>query len=172
MFTRRQLLSSVSALAAGGVALPLRAAMAQEDHSGHQSTQRGTHHPSTITLDGSSLPWKMESGVKVFHLIAEPVVREFAPGMKVRCWGYNGSTPGPTIEAVEGDRVRILVTNKLPEHTTVHWHGVFLPNGMDGGMWKHCVITGSRGRNWQWHWVARCPASMAQVIDQRTPTNQ
>jgi FtsP/CotA-like multicopper oxidase with cupredoxin domain len=70
--------------------------------------------------------------VKVFHLIAEPVKREFAPGMVVNCWGYNGSTPGPTIEAVEGDRVRILVSNKLPEHTTVHWHGVFTPNGMDG----------------------------------------
>jgi hypothetical protein len=74
----------------------------------------------------------MESGVKVFHLVAEPVKREFAPGMVVNCWGYNGSTPGPTIECVEGDRVRILVTNRLPEHTTIHWHGIFLPNGMDG----------------------------------------
>ena len=70
--------------------------------------------------------------MKVFHLVAEPVMREFAPGMVVNCWGYNGSTPGPTIEAVEGDRVRILVTNRLPEHTTIHWHGIFLPNGMDG----------------------------------------
>ena len=43
--------------------------------------------------------------------------------MKANLWGYNGSSPGPTIEAVEGDRVRIFVTNKLPEHTTVHWHG-------------------------------------------------
>ena len=38
----------------------------------------------------------------------------------------------PTIEAVEGDRVRIYVTNRLPEHTTVHWHGLILPSGMDG----------------------------------------
>jgi FtsP/CotA-like multicopper oxidase with cupredoxin domain len=74
----------------------------------------------------------MKNGVKEFHLTAEPVMQEFAPGMSVKCWGYNGSTPGPTIEAVEGDRVRILVTNKLPEHTTIHWHGIFLPNGMDG----------------------------------------
>jgi FtsP/CotA-like multicopper oxidase with cupredoxin domain len=74
----------------------------------------------------------MDNGVKVFHLTAAPVKREFAPGMVVNCWGYNGSTPGPTIEAVEGDRVRILVTNKLPEHTTIHWHGIFTPNGMDG----------------------------------------
>ena len=71
-------------------------------------------------------------GVKEFHLVAEPVKREFAPGMMVNCWGYNGQTPGSTIEAVEGDRVRLLVTNKLPEATSIHWHGVILPNGMDG----------------------------------------
>lgn len=84
------------------------------------------------TPNGSTLPYTLADGVKVFHLIAEPVKREFAPGMVVNCWGYNGQTPGPTIEAVEGDRVRILVTNHLPEPTTVHWHGILLPNGMDG----------------------------------------
>lgn len=89
-------------------------------------------YTSVITPNVSTLPWKMEDGVKVFHLIAEPIKREFAPGLTVNCWGYNGQTPGPTIEAVEGDRVRILVTNKLPEPTTVHWHGILLPNGMDG----------------------------------------
>jgi Putative multicopper oxidases len=85
-----------------------------------------------ITPNGSSLPWTMKDGFKVFHLIAEPVKREFAPGLVVNCWGYNGQTPGPTIEAVEGDKIRILVTNNLPESTTVHWHGILLPNGMDG----------------------------------------
>ena len=74
----------------------------------------------------------MNNGVKEFHLVAEPVIREIAPGMKAHLWGYNGQSPGPTIEAVEGDRVRIFVTNKLPEHTTIHWHGQRLPNGMDG----------------------------------------
>jgi FtsP/CotA-like multicopper oxidase with cupredoxin domain len=73
-----------------------------------------------------------ERGVKEFHLVAEPVVREVAPGFFVNMWGYNGQSPGPTIEVVEGDRVRIFVTNRLPEHTTVHWHGQRLPNGMDG----------------------------------------
>src|ERR1700719_5068300 len=85
-----------------------------------------------ITPNGNTLPWTLEEGVKVFHLIAEPVKREFAPGMIVNCWGYNGQTPGPLIECVEGDRVRILLTNKLPERTSVHWHGALLPNGMDG----------------------------------------
>ena len=85
-----------------------------------------------ITPNVGSLPWTMDGGVKVFHLVAEPIRREFAPGFWVNCWGYNGSTPGPTIEAVEGDKVRILVTNKLNEATSVHWHGIILPNGMDG----------------------------------------
>ena len=92
----------------------------------------GGSYTPVVTPNGSTLPWVMKDGVKEFHLVAEPVKREFAPGMVVNCWGYNGSTPGPTIEAVEGDRVRILVTNKLPEPTSVHWHGLLLPNGMDG----------------------------------------
>ena len=92
---------------------------------------RGTYTP-VITPNGTTLKWKMVDGVKVFHLIAEPVKREFAPGMVVDCWGYNGQTPGPTIEVVEGDRVRFYVTNKLPERTSVHWHAMRLPNGMDG----------------------------------------
>ncbi len=85
-----------------------------------------------VTPNGSTLDWTMDEGVKVFQLTAEAVTRAFAPGMTVHCWGYNGQTPGPTIEAVEGDRVRIIVTNKLPEPTTVHWHGIILPSDMDG----------------------------------------
>jgi FtsP/CotA-like multicopper oxidase with cupredoxin domain len=85
-----------------------------------------------VTPNGSTVPFTMNKGVKEFRLVAEQVKREFAPGMIVNAWGYNGSTPGPTIEAVEGDRVRIFVTNKLPERTSVHWHGILLPNGMDG----------------------------------------
>lgn len=89
-------------------------------------------YSQVITPNVGSLPWTMDGNVKVFHLVAEPVGREFAPGFMVNCWGYNGSSPGPTIEAVEGDAVRILVTNHLNEPTTVHWHGIILPNGMDG----------------------------------------
>ncbi|HYM60794.1 MAG TPA: copper oxidase [Thermoanaerobaculia bacterium] len=85
-----------------------------------------------ITPNGTTLPFRMENGVKAFHLIAEPVKREFAPGFVVDCWGYNGATPGPTIEAIEGERVRIYVTNNLPEATSIHWHGMIVPNGMDG----------------------------------------
>ena len=94
----------------------------------------GTGRPynPVVTLNGWTLPWRMKDGWKEFHLVAEPVVREIADGMSAHLWGYNGQSPGPTIEAVEGDKVRIFVTNKLPESTTIHWHGMILPNGMDG----------------------------------------
>jgi manganese oxidase len=92
----------------------------------------GRPYDPVVTLNGWSLPWRMKDGVKEFHLVAEPVVRELAPGMKANLWGYNGTSPGPTIEAVEGDRVRIFVTNRLPEATSIHWHGMLLPSGMDG----------------------------------------
>jgi FtsP/CotA-like multicopper oxidase with cupredoxin domain len=137
MITRRQMLmrsaawvSGSAALLAARPALPAESAAARTEPP--IPAPQGERYTPVITLNGGSLPWKMNNGVKEFHLTAEPVTREFAPGMVVNCWGYNGSTPGPTIEAVEGDRVRILVTNKLPEHTTMHWHGILLPNGMDG----------------------------------------
>ena len=92
----------------------------------------GRPYMPVTTLNGWSLPWRMNAGVKEFHLVAEPVKREIAPGMIANLWGYNGQSPGPTIEVVEGDRVRIFVTNRLPEVTSIHWHGQRLPNGMDG----------------------------------------
>jgi len=99
---------------------------------GPLAPQGGPAYNPVVTLNGWTLPYRMKNGVKEFHLVAEPVVREFAPGMVAHMWGYNGQSPGPTIECVEGDRIRIFVTNKLPEHTTVHWHGVLVPAGMDG----------------------------------------
>ena len=126
MITRRTLVSGASFLA-GGLGL-LRAKRAEAQDA---APPRGPYTP-VVTLNGSTLPYTMNNGVKEFRLVAEPVKREFAPGMIVDCWGYNGQTPGPTIEVVEGDRVRFFVTNKLPERTTVHWHGAILPNGMDG----------------------------------------
>ena len=82
--------------------------------------------------DLEKLPWKMVNGAKEFHLTAEHVRREVLPDQWFDFWGYNGSMPGPLIEAVEGDRVRIVVHNDLPESTTVHWHGLELPIAMDG----------------------------------------
>lgn len=97
-----------------------------------QSKELDLNYTPVITPNVGSLPWTLEEGVKVFHLVAEPIRQEFGPGFWVNCWGFNGSSPGPTIEAVEGDTVRIFVTNHLNEPTSIHWHGLIIPNGMDG----------------------------------------
>ena len=94
--------------------------------------EAGRDYRPVVVPNGSKLPWKIVDGVKVFHMVAEEIDHEFAPGLKALCWGYNGSVHGPTIEVVEGDRVRFYVTNRLPTATSVHWHGILLPNGMDG----------------------------------------
>jgi FtsP/CotA-like multicopper oxidase with cupredoxin domain len=118
----------------------------------------GRPYRPVVTLNGWTLPWRMNAGVKEFHLVAEPVQRELAPGMVARLWGYNGSSPGPTIEVVEGDRVRIFVTNKLPEHHAVHWHGQRLPNGMDGvgGLTQPQIPP---GKTFVYEFVARRPGT-------------
>ncbi|HUO84183.1 MAG TPA: multicopper oxidase domain-containing protein [Thermoanaerobaculia bacterium] len=138
MFSRRKILFSSLAAAVGGTlfgrevrALPQQPPNDPVPKPLSPARRRRGRAP-VVMPDGQSLPWRMENGVKVFHLVAEPVRREFTDGLVVNCFGYNGVTPGPTIEAFEGERVRIYVTNRLPEGTSVHWHGVILPNGMDG----------------------------------------
>ena len=84
------------------------------------------------TTDIKDLPFSLDNGVKVFHLIAEPVKQEILPGKTIDLWGYNGSAPGPTIQVNQGDRVRIVFDNHLPEPTSMHWHGFEIPNEMDG----------------------------------------
>ncbi len=145
MITRRELFTGAAALA--GSAAFARVARAAEAPAVPASASEpawmrpphpepgepGRHYRPVVTPNGAALPWKIRDGVKVFHLIAEEVRgHEFAPGLKAHCWGYNGRVHGPTIECVEGDRLRIYVTNKLPAATTVHWHGILLPAGMDG----------------------------------------
>ena len=137
--TRRDLLIGGAALGgamlAGGRVLAQRAddtpAPAAPPPVYNTRDALGGHTP-VITPNGTSLPWKKVGGTKVFHLVAEPVKHELAPGLVVEAWGYNGRVHGPTIEVVEGDRCRFYVTNKLGESTSVHWHGVIVPNGMDG----------------------------------------
>ena len=140
MLSRRGFIGSAAVLA-GATAVSGRAQAASIPEAPTTTTNTmqpplfpsgGPDYQPVVTLNGWTLPWRMNGDWKEFHLVAEPVVREFAPGMKVHLWGYNGQSPGPTIEAVEGDKVRIFVTNRLPEHTTIHWHGMLLPCGMDG----------------------------------------
>ena len=140
MISRRNLITSAAVLAgASAISGRAQAAAVPEAPTTQTNTMQpplfptsGPDYQPVVTLNGWTLPWRMNGDWKEFHLVAEPVVREIAPGMKAHLWGYNGQSPGPTIEAVEGDKVRIFVTNKLPEHTTIHWHGMLLPSGMDG----------------------------------------
>lgn len=132
MTSRRDFLSYTSAGALAAAVGPISGNVHAEEAPRAPTPNRNDTYLPTQTLNGWTLPYTMKNGVKEFHLVAEEVDHEFAPGSRAKCWGYNGSTPGPTIEAVEGDRVRILVTNGLKEHTTMHWHGLLLPSGMDG----------------------------------------
>lgn len=138
-FSRRDFFKLAGAGIAASTVSKVAMAALPEIVSVEQANTQAPMQPSTgrpynpvVTLNGWSLPWRMNKGIKEFHLVAEPVVREIAPGMKAHLWGYNGQSPGPTIEVVEGDKVRIFVTNRLPEITSIHWHGQRLPNGMDG----------------------------------------
>ncbi len=85
------------------------------------------------TPDLKDLPFTVDNGVKVFNLVAEPVKQRIAPGKTIDLWGFNGSAPGPTIQITQGDRVRIVFDNHLPEPTSMHWHGFEIPHNMDGG---------------------------------------
>jgi FtsP/CotA-like multicopper oxidase with cupredoxin domain len=75
---------------------------------------------------------RLEKGVKVFELTAEKLQWETEPGKRVEAWAYNGQVPGPQIRVTEGDRVRLVLTNKLAQSTAMHFHGLELPNDVDG----------------------------------------
>jgi len=87
---------------------------------------------ASATRGGQALPYTVENGVWVFNLDAEPVRWQILPDRQVTAWTYNGTVPGPEIRVPYGQRVRIVVKNDLPEETTVHWHGIDVPNAMDG----------------------------------------
>jgi manganese oxidase len=164
MTTRRNILTGAAFLGASVVskaalgAVPEPAVRKETQSAAPLPPGSGRPYHPVVTLNGWSLPFRIRNGWKEFHLVAEPVEREFAPGMVARLWGYNGQSPGPTIEVVEGDKVRIFVTNKLPEHTTIHWHGQRLPNGMDGvgGLNQPHI---KPGKTFVYEFVARRPGT-------------
>ena len=85
-----------------------------------------------VAPDLNKLAWTLRDGAKEFHLIAMPVKREILPHLEVDVWGFNGTMPGPVIEVNQGDRVRIIVENRLPEFTSIHWHSLEVPVSQDG----------------------------------------
>ncbi|KUO95915.1 multicopper oxidase family protein [Ferroacidibacillus organovorans] len=78
------------------------------------------------------LPYQIYHGIKHFHLIAEPVQQALTNGVTIKAWGYNGSTPGPVMVVSQGDRIQVAFTNRLLEETSIHWHGLIVPNTVDG----------------------------------------
>ena len=114
----------------------------------------GDHYRPVVVPNGAALPVKVVDGVKVLHLVAHEVEHAFDPGLRARCWGFNGRVNSTIIEAMEGERIRIYVTNRLPVPTSIHWHGLYLPNGMDGvgGLTQPYIKAGETAR---YEWTLR-----------------
>jgi manganese oxidase len=85
-----------------------------------------------LSPDVPDLSFELDGATKVFHLKAAPLKQKIVPFKTIDAWGYNGSSPGPTIQVTQGDRVRIHVENALPESTSMHWHGLEVPIEQDG----------------------------------------
>ena len=134
MKSRRGFLTSVLGMGAGITALYGQESSPRSKNARGRigSAREGQTPVPVVTPDVPQLPYRMDNGVKEFHLIAEPVKQEIVPGKVLDLWGYNGSAPGPTIQVTQGDRVRIIVDNHLPEPTSMHWHGFEIPFAMDG----------------------------------------
>ena len=142
--SRRWFLRGLAAAGGSGLAA---STLAAQGHAGHGTPAPTPARPPAratsarardgrvipvVTPDIPHMPWRMENGVKVFEISAEHVRTELLPGRAMDAWGFNGSVPGPTIEVNEGDRVRLIVTNNLPEPYSMHWHGLEIPVNMDG----------------------------------------
>jgi manganese oxidase len=143
MSGRRSFFRRICGLGAGAAAMASAAADQQVNPGGLTNPKSPL---PVITPDIGDLEFQFDNGVKVFHLVAEPVKQTVIPGRTFDLWGFNGSAPGPTIQANEGDRVRIVFENHLPEPTGIHWHGLELPIEMDGvpGIGQKPVMPGEQ----------------------------
>jgi hypothetical protein len=119
----------------------------------------GQDYQPVVTLNGWTLPWRMNGDWKEFHLVAEEVTREIAPGMTARLWGYNGQTPGPTIEVVEGDKGAHFRYQQAARahHDPLAWHA--------GPEWH-----GRRWRVTQPHIPAERPSCMSSRLKVAAPS--
>jgi manganese oxidase len=141
---RRKFFQDAAAFSAGILGLstrlgaqesPMRPGLQHVVRPAHHGQDADTSSPPVITPDVPDLPYELDGGVKVFKLRSEVVKRKIAPFKTIDAWGYSGSCPGPTIQIRQGDRVRVIFENRLPESTTVHWHGLEIPVEQDGVPW-------------------------------------
>ncbi len=138
MSNRRSFLQRAMTIGAAALGVPQLLAQSGPSRHGSVKKEQPAHGLQSVsalaqTPDIPDLPFTLDNGTKVFHLIAEPVKQQIAPNKTLALWGFNGSAPGPTIQVNQGDRVRIILDNHLPEPTSMHWHGFEIPNDVDGG---------------------------------------
>jgi FtsP/CotA-like multicopper oxidase with cupredoxin domain len=182
-FSRRRLLGLGAASLAGGAVAPAGARAAGHGPSGRSGDAPGAgsggrdrwektysggpvdvtplapglpgeHYRPVVVPNGGALAFRVVEGVKVFHLVVHELEHAFDAGLRARCWGFNGRVNSTALEAVEGERIRVYVTNRLPVPTSIHWHGLYLPNGMDGvaGLTQPYIKAGETAR---YEWTLR-----------------
>lgn len=127
MANRRSFLQSALGITAGLFAsekLVAEAPAGQSERLKKRTSRnsRASFNVPVITPDIGDMPFTMDGKVKVFHLIAQVISQQISPDKKIDVWGFNGSAPGPTIQVNEGDHVRVIFDNQLPEPTSIHWH--------------------------------------------------
>jgi manganese oxidase len=120
--------------------------MTGHDMSGHDMGAIPTTGvpDAVVTAGAQPLAYVLDGDTKVFTLTAEVVEWPITEGVTMTAYSYNGMVPGPLLRVTEGDKVRIVLQNQLPEATTIHWHGVMVPNSMDGvaGVTQEAVQAG------------------------------
>jgi hypothetical protein len=149
MANRRSFLQSALGLGAGLFAtdnLYAAPSAAQKLKADRRVNNGPVFNTPVITTDIGDLPYTMDGDIKVFHLTAQVVKRQIAPDKTIDVWGFNGTAPGPTIQVNEGDHVRVILDNQLPEPTSIHWHGFEDHIGYDGqpGISQEPVKPGGR----------------------------
>lgn len=115
----------------GAIMTPDMSMQAMEDMAAVDPTKITYTAPPDARGDQPLAP-QIVDGVKVFNLDVSLIKWNILPGVQVAAYAFNHQVPGPRIRITEGDRVRFIVKNDLPEPTSVHWHGLVLPNQMDG----------------------------------------
>ncbi|MGL4649971.1 MAG: multicopper oxidase domain-containing protein, partial [Caldilineaceae bacterium] len=115
-----------------GAAPVAGASVLHAGHGGHGPVSSEGLPSASVTSGAQPLAPTMVEGVKVFTLTAEAVLWPIMDGVTVTAWTYNGMVPGPLLRATEGENVRIVITNNLPDATAIHWHGLLVPNAQDG----------------------------------------
>jgi hypothetical protein len=127
MNTRRTFIQRALGLGAGVFAGSKLSAESSSGPAAGKQQRRGrseaVFNMPVVTTDVGDLPFTMDGDTKVFRLVAEVIRQQISPMKSVDLWGFSGSAPGPTIQVNQGDRVRVVFENHLPEPTSMHWHG-------------------------------------------------